>query len=452
VDSLRRFAKRLYWTPHFIPCLNSQIHKNKIFLPQTNHPQTMSINHWNIRLSISEERTELLEKLNSKRYPIEFSWLAGKNICIVDTAAILRFIDEELKHDNIEILAEFGQTLTSMSSGERKRTYLKYILHKKPEVLILDHFFDNLDTGAHQLLSNAIAALADNMQIINIYSRHGDEMDFLDKHLIWHLGQLKEEEKDLKETTLQFNKELPPAAVGAVDDVPEYLVEFKEVCVAYYGKPILKDISWTIKRGEFWHLCGPNGSGKTTLLTMLSGDNHKAYGQDITIFGRKKGSGETIWDIKKRIGYFTSSMTFQFWRLQSSLEMLVSGFYDSIGMYQTAGDRQLALAKDWLAFMNLERFAEIPFLKLSLGHQRMVMIARAMVKHPPLLILDEPLVDLDENSAQLVIQLINRISHLSNTTMIYVSHRAEPDLVATHIYQLEPHENGSTGKTIQTER
>ena len=217
-------------------------------------------NHWNIRLSISEERTELLEKLNRKQYPSDFLWLEGKNSCIVDTAAILRFIDEELKHDNVEILVESGQMLTTMSSGERKRAYLKHILAQKPEVLILDHFFDNLDTGARTLLANAITALAEKIHILNIYSRHGDEMDGMEAQLVWHLGSLHAQDSDTAEATPEFKKELPPAASGdLLENVPEYLVEFKNVCVAYYGKPILRDITWTIKRGEFWHLCGPNG-------------------------------------------------------------------------------------------------------------------------------------------------------------------------------------------------
>ena len=115
----------------------------------------------------------------------------------------------------------------------------------------------------------------------------------------------------------------------------ETLVELHSVSVKYGNKQVLSDINWTIRKGEFWQLTGPNGAGKSTLISMITGDNPKAYGQNMILFGRRKGSGETIWDIKRQIGYFTPIMIQQFSRSESVENMIISGLNDSVGLYTT---------------------------------------------------------------------------------------------------------------------
>ncbi len=400
--------------------------------------------HWNILLNEPSDRQSLVNRLLKRQYKNTFGWIADRKAHVISAKTILKFVDEELKHDNDTILKKYGQTLTSMSSGERKRTFLKHTLSQKPEVLILDHFFDNLDIQAKVDFSELLKGEMSNTSIINLYSRSGDELPFLSEKYIYHLEELKKTEGTQEFQHPETLTTQPiPEAIEQKEELGDCLVEFKDVAIAYGAKPVLKNINWRVCKGEFWHLKGPNGSGKTTLLSMIAGENPKAYGQNLYLFGQKKGSGESIWDIKRRIGYFTSNMTFQFWRMQPIRDMIISGFYDSIGLYKIPGDHQAHLADEWLRFLGLEKYANKPFIKMSLCHQRMVMIARAMVKHPPLLILDEPSVDLDENSAQLITGLINRIAHESDTTVVYVSHREEKGLVASHIINLIPNANGS---------
>ena len=192
------------------------------------------------------------------------------------------------------------------------------------------------------------------------------------------------------------------------------LVHLQDVVVSYNGRAILNKINWTINPGEFWQLVGPNGSGKSTILSLITGDNPKGYGQNLVLFGIKKGSGEAVWDIKKNIGYLNATMTQFFPRLDSVEKMVLSGFFDSIGLYSMPNETQIKTAQQWLKIIGLYKERNAAFCFLPLGRQRMVMVARAMVKHPPLLILDEPTIGLDDDNIILFTALINKIATESN--------------------------------------
>jgi molybdate transport system ATP-binding protein len=226
------------------------------------------------------------------------------------------------------------------------------------------------------------------------------------------------------------------------------LIKLSDVSVRYRERQILNNINWTIKPGEFWQLKGPNGSGKTTILTMISGDNPKAFGQNIELFGRRKGTGESVWEIKQKIGYFTPSMMELFKRRHTAEQMVISGFHDSIGLYHRPSEIQKHVANEWLKVLGLADKGNRAFVDLSQVHRRMVLIARAMIKHPPLLILDEPSTGLDDKSAALLSALINKIAAESQTAILYVSHRTEPDLKSAFVFELKPGENGSVGEIV----
>ena len=188
------------------------------------------------------------------------------------------------------------------------------------------------------------------------------------------------------------------------------LIQFNNVSVQYNEKAILKNINWEINRGDFWQLTGANGSGKTTLLTMLTGDNPKAYGQNIVLFGQKKGSGESVWEIKKKIGYVTPAMTELFNGRHSLEKMILSGLYDSIGLYKTPTIQEKIVANKWIDLIGLQSDKNTYFYQLPEEKQCLALIARAMIKHPPLLILDEPTHGLNDEMASLLITLINTIA------------------------------------------
>lgn len=202
----------------------------------------------------------------------------------------------------------------------------------------------------------------------------------------------------MKGKKFKFPASIPPPPT--MEQYPKKeLVQFKNVSVSYGKRQILDGIDWTIKKGDFWQLIGPNGSGKTTLFTMITGNNHKGYGQDLTLFGHKKGSGESIWDLKEHIGYFTLGMLDRFGGYHTVLDMVISGLHESVGLYTRPSEIEIRTATQWLRLLGLENKKDRPLRELGTAGKRLAIIARAMIKHPPLLILDEPTAGLDDYSA-----------------------------------------------------
>lgn len=332
------------------------------------------------------------------------------------------------------------------SEGERKKALLNHLILQKPEYIIVDNVFGNLDIAAQVDIEQTLISLSRSLPIIQITNRKDDILSFINK-----MYQLQDDllvEFNNKHTS---NKnaiflEALPKPNKLVSEQINPLVKFKNVTVAYRDRTIIKDINWEIKCGEFWGLIGPNGSGKSTILSMIFGDNPKAYKQDITLFGVKKGSGESVWEIKEKIGYFSSDMLRGFKRSDSIGNMIVSGFFDSMGLYKTPTNAQIKIAHQWLHVLQMFDIRKQPFLSLSNGYQRLVLIARAMVKQPPLLILDEPTNGLDDFDAKLFVELIIKIASETDTAILYVSHRKEAGLNPDFVYELLPEKTGSVGK------
>jgi molybdate transport system ATP-binding protein len=333
-----------------------------------------------------------------------------------------------------------------MSSGEQKKALLNFLLKSKPDFIILDNPFDNLDSDAQADLRKTLKDISASTILIQIISRTMDVLPF-----ITHFAELQKTELHILQDShlrprLRFNLDRTlPEPLEKIDFRANCLIQLKNSTVAYGPKPVLKNINWTIRKGDFWQLVGKNGSGKTTLLSMITGENPKGYGQELFIFGKQKGSGESIWDIKKKIGYFTPAMTDKFNGYHTVEHMLISGLFDSIGLYIRPSESQLRLAKEWLLLIGLWDFKDTLFSDLTLGQQRLVMTTRAMVKHPLLLILDEPTAGLDDVSAGLVVALVNKIAAESETAILFVSHRKEPGLHPTYIFELKMSKTGSTG-------
>ena len=337
--------------------------------------------------------------------------------------------------------------MQNSSEGERKKALLNYIISQHPEYIIVDNVFGNLDAASQVEIKQDLTNLSNSTSIIQIANRKEDILPFISK--IYQLQNglpvaFKEEVFDQKEV---FSAHLPKTNNEILSE-ENPLVKFNNVTVDYRDRTIIKNINWEIKTGEFWQLMGPNGSGKSTMLSMIFGDNPKAYTQDITLFGVKKGSGESVWDIKRKIGYFSSEMLRGFKRLDSIGNMIASGFFDSVGLYKTPTNTQIKTTYQWLHVLQMFDIRKQSFLSLSVGYQRLVLIARAMVKQPPLLILDEPTNGLDDFDVKLFVALINKIAAETNTAILYVSHRKEAGLNPNFIFELTPDKAGSTGKII----
>jgi molybdate transport system ATP-binding protein len=369
-------------------------------------------------------------------------------------AAVNAIVAEELWHDKFEITTASNSSLKSMSSGEQKKALLQYIIGKKPGFIVVDNIPDNLDAEAQQNIVTTLQQIAKHTIMIQIIHRKKDLLPFITGVVTIHNNvffkqQSVAEYLQIENTTNKkyFTEDIPPA-LHHYNLPAGPLVQFTNISVSYDGRPILHNINWIINAGEFWQLTGPNGTGKSTILSLITGDNPKGYGQNLLLFGFKKGSGESVWDIKKYIGYLTPNMAQFFPRLDSVEKMLLSGFFDSIGLYNTINETQIKTVHQWLQFIGLYDNKNEPFCFLPLGKQRMVLVARAMVKHPPLLILDEPTAGLDDDSVVIFTNLINAIAAKSTTAIIYVSHQKEEGLNPQHIFILTAGINGSAGMVI----
>lgn len=361
--------------------------------------------------------------------------------------AIAEFIEKEHRHHTIEITTSEKRPLHTFSSGERRKLFLEYCLAQNPDYIIFDNPFDHLDQQSRIELRHQLFKLSHSISILQLSHQKENLLSF-----IKHRGSVSESSFVVSE----INKLIEPQIIKYKSDFPSSLVSFKEtyetlikfhqISVNYEEQTIVKNISWEVNHGEFWQLIGPNGSGKSTLLSLITGDNPKAFGQDITIFDRKKGSGESVWDIKRKIGYFSTHLTELFKRNHTVEQMVLSGFFDSIGLYVKPSGLQQQKALQWLDVIEMRHLKSNYFNRLSLGQQRLVLIVRALIKQPPLLILDEPFEGLDIENTALVSQLINSLVENSEITIIYVSHTVEKTLAPSHIYELIPTQDGSIGQ------
>ncbi|OAT24284.1 molybdate ABC transporter ATP-binding protein ModF [Proteus myxofaciens] len=327
-----------------------------------------------------------------------------------------------------------------LSTGESRKVLLIQLLMGEPDLLILDEPFDGLDIESRHALNELLTQLhQQNLTIVLILNRFSDIPDF-----VQHAGLLincelviqGEKENVLSDSVIGQlshsesleNLVLPERdVVDAIPALPPTLspIILKNGVVSYNDKPVLHHLNWEVKPQQHWQILGPNGAGKSTLLSLITGDHPQGYSNDLTLFGRKRGSGETIWEIKQHIGYVSNALH-QSYRVSSSVRnVIISGFHDSIGIYQAITDKQQKLADEWLALIGLTAQESAPFHSLSWGQQRLVLIVRALVKHPTLLILDEPLQGLDTTNRLLVQRFIDIMISNSNTQLLFVSHHQE---------------------------
>ncbi|MBJ7556953.1 molybdate ABC transporter ATP-binding protein ModF [Marinomonas spartinae] len=358
--------------------------------------------------------------------------------------------DPELAHALVE---KFGlnqlldRAFRKLSTGETRKVMLIRALSSKPDLLIFDEPFDGLDANTLIMLQEHLASIVDTIPMVMVLNRF-DEMPTFITHVAYvDKGELAltVDKKDksafnelyqllhLKTTDLQVPEADPANTLPALDP-NQPLVRLNQATIKYGDTVIVDKLDWTIERGQHWQLSGPNGSGKTGALSLITGDHPQCYTNDIFVFGFQRGNGESIWQIKQFIGYVSTALQWEYRVSTSCKNVIISGFYDSIGMYSKSTDNQKKIADQWLALLGMEDRADQPFNKLSYGDQRLLLIARAMVKHPPLLILDEPCLGLDDMNRQLVLALIEKICEGKETTVLYVNHHAEDQIKGIENY------------------
>ncbi len=310
--------------------------------------------------------------------------------------------------------------LLQLSNGENKRLQIVKALGQRPDWLLLDNPYLGLDVGGRSVLSAGLSQLhAQGIRFI-LFLSGGDIPEFVNR-----IYTLRRDVPVVPKLKFDVNSEVFSTSVqpGELEDSP--IVTLRNVTIRYGVKTILDQFSWVINRGDRWVLKGPNGAGKSTLLSLITADNPQSYSQDITLFGRKRGTGESIWDIKRNIGYVSPEMHLYFKETGTSFAVVASGLFDLLGVTRKVNEQQSRQVDACLAMFGLGYLRDRPFQTLSTGEQKMILIARAFVKNPPLLILDERCQGLDPEQVEVLKDVINAIAASSDMTLIFVSHYAE---------------------------
>ncbi|PST81867.1 molybdenum ABC transporter ATP-binding protein [Pedobacter yulinensis] len=316
-----------------------------------------------------------------------------------------------------------GSTLLELSSGEHKKLQLLKALWLKPQFLIIDQPYTGLDSRSRTVLNTLLdQAAASGVQLILI--SNGTELpacinrfaELVDGMLLQHNSSPQREEA--AETPLAALPEfLRTRPAYATDEV----VRMENVNISYGNKQVLKNITWEIRAGEKWLLQGHNGSGKSTLLSLINGDHPQAYANTIYLFGRRRGSGESIWDIKQHIGLISPELHWYFDAGATVFQSIASGFFDSIGLYRQPGYRQSRQVDELISFLGLSEHRNELLSTLPLGKQRLALLGRTIIKNPELLVLDEPCQGLDDRQTQHFNRLVDALS-VNGMTLIYVGH------------------------------
>ena len=347
-----------------------------------------------------------------------------------------------------------------LSTGEVRRILIARAVLRSSGMLLLDEPFEGLDKAGRAHLSVSIDILIKSGVRVMLATHRTENL----LPVFTHVFGLKagrifcsgprdqvlapaslEQLYDLKAGGTDMRSVEDRTASRAARPDNAVVIEIKNAGVYFQGVTVFKNLNWTVRRGENWSINGPNGSGKTTLLQMITGDHPQAYANEIYLFGRRRGSGESIWDIKQRLGAVSSEFQVNYRKPIRAFDVVLSGFFDSVGLYRRADAVQVKTAQTWLERLELGHLKEKRYDFLSFGERRMILLARAVVKNPEILVLDEPCQGLDPANRQRILDLIDVIGRQPYTQVLYVSHHPEEmPACITHYLELTSYEQGAT--------
>ncbi len=318
-----------------------------------------------------------------------------------------------------------------LSNGESKRVRLAAALLRNPALLLLDNPMAGLDVASRAEFNDILKEIMQRDTTVVLTAAPNEVPPCITNVAVLNDGVIAAQHKaaDFNFSEYAFSQ---PAVINA-DAIAELtagmaehqftdIVRMRNVNIRYGANHVLKDVNWHIKPGDHWALQGPNGSGKSTLLSLINGDNPQAYANEIILFDRKRGTGESIWDIKKNTG-FVSPELFQFFPADNNcLQVIESGYYDTLGLFRPSVKARQEKALKWMQVLEIDRYAHNLLKNIPAAAQRLCLLARALVKNPPLLIFDEPCQGLDSHQQEHFKKVIDNICEHSPVTLIYVSH------------------------------
>lgn len=351
-----------------------------------------------------------------------------------ETQTVATSIGERLPEANT-LIDEMGirylldEKLIQLSNGENKKLQLLNALLLQPAVLIMDQPFTGLDTPTRKWLNEQVTRLKEKEVLLILICSADEIPESADRVLELKHGKVlgiqdrishqNQSSQIIAEPVAVINEPIPQHNDVSVFDS---IIDMEDVTVKYGDKLILDQINWRVLPGECWLLTGPNGAGKSTLLSLVTGDNPQAYANKIHLFGKRRGTGESIWDIKKKTGFLSPELHVYFNSGSTGFETVASGLFDTIGLFRTVNEEDAAWIMQWMDVCGVIHLKDKRLQDMSTGEQRLVLLARALVKDPPLLVLDEPCQGLDPDRKHHLLDLINRICTVTGKTLVFVSH------------------------------
>lgn len=346
--------------------------------------------------------------------------------------------------------------LRYISTGQMRKALLASALFAKPALLILDSPLDGLDLATQERLREALDSIITRSPAVLTLCRSPEEIPgacnrlmLLDGGRIIAMGEPQtvldssEGRRLLEPATVAFGA-LPKEKSTDARPRSEPTIELQDVSVSFGDLCVFRNLDWSMAPHQHTLIVGPNGCGKSTLLDLLTGDNHKAYGQQVSLFGRRRGSGESVWDIKARFGRVDARMQFAVPSGSTVESVVLSGFFDSVGLRDRPSDLQRSSAREWLRALGLSAQQDLEFHTLSFGLQRLVLLARAMVKEPEILLLDEATLSLDPRHRQMLLAAVDHLVDEGRCQLLFVSHTVgELPRCINQVLQFEPREDGS---------
>ena len=335
----------------------------------------------------------------------------------------LRWNTAEL--DNHIELDDWQKKLYYLSSGELRKHRLARALARDRHYLVLDNPYIGLDVESRGVLSDELAKIAQSgRQIILVMPRRDVIPSFITRTVETDSVDIFENQslEEIEENILNLpEKPLDSFYPSSAGEAPE-IVGCHDVSIRYGERTILSHLDWTVKEGEKWAVRGENGSGKSTLLSLVCADNPQSYACHIELFSHKRGSGESIWDIKRHIGYVSPELHRAYCRNVTGLQIVSSGLFDTIGFFRRTTPEQTETCRFWMGIFGIKHLEDRSFLKMSSGEQRLCLLARAFVKDPQLLVLDEPMHGLDEDNSARVRAIVDSFMKRPHKTLLYVTH------------------------------
>jgi molybdate transport system ATP-binding protein len=345
------------------------------------------------------------------------------------------------KDFGIEVL--LYKHMVSLSTGEGRRILLLMLWLTEKSIIFFDDPYAGLDPEGRQLVNHTLEALHKKKVTLLITGvETAQPPDFIDhvfyirdRHVAYtgNAGNFRYRKPDSTEQEQKLS--IRPRLTGDYDYSFSVAAEMKDITIQYDDRIVQSNFSWKIRKGDKWMLTGPNGSGKSTLMSLIYGDNPMAYAYELVVFDRVRGSGETIWDIKRPMGFFSSELQQFFPRSMTVQEAILTGFSDHLVVRDDLTHEHLQQADELIGAAGLTKFRETPLLRLSFSQCRLALVCRALVKFPPVVLLDEPCQGLDSMTTERVNSLVDAVCHDERKTLIYATHQLEaiPKIINLHL-------------------